>query len=148
MQTTLLRLLPLSLRRHATPARQRLAAQFVRFGTVGLAGLIVDTGTVYALRHALGLYAAGVLAYLAAATSNWALNRVWTFAGQGSGPAHHQWARFMIANLAGFVLNRGTYILFVTFLAAAAEQPVIATSAGAIAGLFVNFSLSRRLVFR
>jgi putative flippase GtrA len=30
----------------------------------------------------------------------------------------------------------------------AAAQPVIATSAGAVAGMFVNFSLSRRLVFR
>ena len=54
----------------------------------------------------------------------------------------------MITNLAGFVLNRGTYVLLVTFVAAAADQPVIATSAGAVAGLFVNFSLSRRLVFR
>jgi putative flippase GtrA len=39
-------------------------------------------------------------------------------------------------------------MLLVTFLAAAASQPVIATAAGAIAGMFVNFGLSRRLVFR
>jgi putative flippase GtrA len=30
----------------------------------------------------------------------------------------------------------------------AAEQPVIAIVAGSIAGMFVNFNLSRRLVFR
>jgi putative flippase GtrA len=45
-------------------------------------------------------------------------------------------------------LNRGTYALLVTFSTAAADQPVIATAAGAVAGLLVNFSLSRRLVFR
>jgi putative flippase GtrA len=144
MQTMLPRLLP----RSVSAARLLLAAQFIRFGAVGLAGLIIDTATVYGLRHTLGLYGAGMAAYLTAASGNWLLNRIWTFRGQGSGPAHRQWAMFMIANLAGFVLNRGTYALLVTFVAAAAAQPVIATSAGAIAGLFVNFNMSRRLVFR
>jgi putative flippase GtrA len=147
MQTTFYRLLPPSLRRAATPAQVILAIQFLRFGTVGLAGLIIDTATVYALRHLLGLYVAGVVAYLTSATGNWILNRAWTFRGQGSGPAHRQWVRFLIANLVGFVLNRGTYALLVTFVAAAADQPVIATAAGAVAGMGVNFVLSRKLVF-
>jgi putative flippase GtrA len=55
---------------------------------------------------------------------------------------------FMLTNLCGFVLNRGTYAVLVTFVPAAVRQPVIATASGAIAGMFVNFSLSRRLVFR
>lgn len=148
MRTQLLRLLPTSIRRSATPARVILAAQFVRFGLVGSVGFVIDTATVYALRYVLGLYGAGLAAYLTAATGNWLLNRIWVFRGQGSGPAHRQWARFMVANLAGFVLNRGTYAVLVTFIPAAAAQPVIATAAGAIAGMFVNFSLSRRMVFR
>jgi putative flippase GtrA len=148
MQTTLYCLLPRSWRRSATPARLIMAAQFIRFGVVGVTGLIVDTATVYGLRHALGLYGAGLVAYVTAASSNWLLNRIWTFRGQGSGPAHRQWARFMVTNLAGFVLNRGTYAALVTFMPAAAEQPIIAIAAGAIAGLLVNFNLSRRHVFR
>ncbi|HEY0185035.1 MAG TPA: GtrA family protein [Rhodopila sp.] len=148
MQTTLLRLLPAPLRRSATPERLVVAAQFMRFGVVGVVGLVIDTATVYALRHALGLYGAGLVAYLTSATGNWVLNRIWTFRGQGSGPAHRQWGMFMITNLAGFVLNRGTYVILVTFVAAAASQPVIATASGSLAGMFVNFSLSRRLVFR
>ena len=59
-----------------------------------------------------------------------------------------QWARFLAANFTGFLLNRGTYAVLVTFVAVAAREPVIATSAGAVAGMFVNFHLSRRLVFR
>lgn len=144
----LLRLLPPPLRRFATPPRLLVLAQFVRFGTVGVAGFVIDTGIVYGLRHQLGLYGAGVVAYIGAATGNWLLNRLWTFRGQGTGPAHRQWAMFMLTNLVGFVLNRGTYAILVTFVAAAADQPVIATAAGAAAGMFVNFSLSRRLVFR
>ncbi len=132
----------------ATPARVARLAQFVKFGSVGLIGLVMDTAAVYGLRGSLGLYGAGVVAYGVAASGNWLLNRIWTFRGQGAGPAHRQWARFLAANLVGFALNRGTYALLVTFVAAAAHQPVIATSAGAIAGMFVNFHLSRRMVFR
>ena len=124
-----------------------LVAQFLRFGVVGTCGFVVDTATVYALRGTFGLYGAGMVSYLLAATSNWALNRVWTFRGQGSGPAHRQWARFMLANLAGFVLNRGTYAALVTWVPLCASQPVFAVAAGSVAGMFVNFGLSRRVVF-
>jgi putative flippase GtrA len=148
MRTTIRRRLALSPRPSVTPVRLALIAQFARFGAVGLFGLVIDTATVYGLRGALGLYGAGLVAYATAATGNWALNRVWTFRGLGSGPAHRQWAMFMVVNLFGFVLNRGTYALLVTFVGAAAQQPVIATSAGAAAGMLVNFGLSRRLVFR
>src|SRR5579883_2318584 len=125
-----------------------LAAQFLRFGMVGLAGFGVDTGIVYALRHPIGLIAAGMASYVAAATVTWALNRAWTFRGRGSGPAHRQWALFLIANLAGFVLNRGAYVLLVSFVPLCAAQPVLATFSGALAGMGVNFGLSRTVVFR
>jgi putative flippase GtrA len=148
MQTTLHNLLPAPLRRSPTPNQLLILAQFMRFGTVGLIGLVIDTATVYGLRHSLGLYGAGLVAYVISATVNWMLNRAWTFRGQGSGSARRQWGMFMVTNLAGFVLNRGTYAILVTFVAAAAAQPVIATAAGSIAGMFVNFSLSRRVVFR
>lgn len=148
MQTMFLRLLPPPLQRAATPQRLLVLAQFLRFGTVGGIGFVIDTAIVYALRRPLGLYGAGVVAYIVVATANWLLNRMWTFRGQGSGLAHRQWAMFMLTNLVGFVLNRGTYALLITFVAAAADQPVIATAAGAVAGMFINFSLSRRLVFR
>lgn len=131
-----------------TPAQRAVFFQFLRFGVVGVAGFVIDTATVYGLRGSLGLYGAGAVAYVVAASGNWLLNRVWTFRGKGSGPAHHQWMKFMVANLFGFVLNRGTYAILVTFVAAAASQPVIATAAGAVAGMFLNFHLSRRVVFR
>jgi putative flippase GtrA len=138
----------LRLKRSVSQTQRLIIVQFLRFGTVGGIGFVVDTATVYGLRHILGLYGAGFIAYVIAATGNWGINRIWTFRGHGSGPAHRQWAMFMLTNLAGFVLNRGTYVLLITFVAAAARQPVIATAAGAVAGMFANFSLSRRVVFR
>ncbi len=125
-----------------------LGVQFAKFGIVGGIGFLFDTATVYALRHAIGIYAAGLVAYGVAATVTWALNRVWTFRDVGkAGRAHRQWLRFLGANLVGFTLNRGTFAVLVGFVPLCAEQPVLAVAAGAIAGMFVNFGLSRRLVF-
>jgi putative flippase GtrA len=151
MQALLLRLasqLPAPARRFATPTRIATLVQFVMFGTVGTVGFVVDTATVYALRHSLGLYGAGAVAYVAAATANWILNRIWTFRGQSSGSVHGQWLRFLAVNLLGFVLNRGTYAILVTFVPLCAEEPVYAVGAGAVAGMFLNFGLSRAMVFR
>jgi putative flippase GtrA len=151
MRAQLLRLmtqLPPQARRFATPARIVTLVQFLMFGTVGVVGFVADTATVYLLRYSLGLYGAGVVAYGVAATVTWILNRVWTFRGQGSGPAHRQWARFLRVNLAGFVLNRGTYAALITFVSICASEPVLAVGAGAIVGMFLNFSLSRTMVFR
>jgi len=125
-----------------------MLAQFLRFGTVGAFGFVVDTATVYATRGRLGLYGAGVLAFLVAASANWALNRVWTFRGLGTGALHRQWAMFLAANSLGFVLNRGAYFILVTVSVLCAANPVIAVAAGSITGMFANFTLSRRLVFR
>lgn len=135
------------------PERHRPAgAEFLRFGTVGVGGFCVDVACVYALRGALGLYGAGMVAYFVAASANWALNRVWTFRGRAGGAApsraHIQWLRFLAVNLVGFALNRGVYSLLVATEPLARAQPIIAVAAGAGAGFLVNFFLSRTLVFR
>jgi len=142
-------LLPGPLRAYASEARIRLLVQFAMFGMVGLIGFVIDTGTVYALRHAVGLYVAGLAAYLTAATGTWLCNRLWTFRHLARTDSWHvQWRRFLAANLGGFAINRGLYFVLVTFLAAAHREPVIATFAGALAGMTLNFNLSRKMVFR
>jgi putative flippase GtrA len=129
-------------------ARIGVMTQFLRFAVVGGVGFIVDTACVYALRGEFGLYGAGLIAWAVAVTANWLMNRLWTFRGQGGGPAHRQFLRYVAVNLVGFVLNRGAYALMVTFVAAAAAEPVLATAAGAVAGMFANYFLSRAMVFR
>jgi putative flippase GtrA len=136
------------MRQFATPARIVTLVQFLMFGAVGTIGFLADTATVYALRYSLGLYGAGAIAYGVAATVTWVLNRLWTFSGKGSGPAHRQWARFLWVNLGGFILNRGAYAALVSFVPLCAAEPVLAVGAGAIVGMFLNFSLSRTMVFR
>ena len=136
------------LSRALTTERLVLLRQFLRFGTVGAGGFIVDTTTVYSLRGWVGLYVAGAVAYLTAATFNWGANRIWTFRGRGSGPAHRQWALFLATNALGFVLNRGTYFVLITVSAFCYANPIVAIVAGTAMGMFLNFYLSRTVVFR
>jgi putative flippase GtrA len=138
---------PLS-RHLLAPERLRLLRQFVQFGLVGLIGFVADTATVYALRGPLGLYGAGLVSYVVAATVTWVFNRIWTFRGQGSGPWHHQWIRFLLATLLGAVLNRGTYFVMIAAWPVAAAYPVIAVFGGAVAGMFANFAMVRKFVYR
>ena len=88
------------------------------------------------------------MSFLIAAIANWAIHRAWTFRGLSTGRLHRQWVAFLATNALGFVLNRGAYAALVTFSAICAANPVLATAGGAVAGMGVNFMLSRRLVFR
>ncbi|WP_415427928.1 GtrA family protein [Acetobacter malorum] len=123
--------------------------RLLKFGTVGGLGLVWDSGTLYALRPFIGLTAATLVAYFVAATINWMLNRLWTF--KGAGQHDHpvlQWLRFLLANSLGFLLNRGTvYTLFYT-VPLCVTYPVLALAAGSLAGMFANFNLSQKMVFR
>ena len=130
-----------------TPAQRRLLAEFLRFGIVGASGFVVDTAVVYAVRGQLGLYGAGLVSYVVAATWTWAFNRIWTYRGQGEGPAWRQWLRWMGVNLSGFVCNRGLYAALIAFSVTCRAYPVLAVAAGSVAGMFANFALSRRFVF-
>lgn len=142
---------PPRLRTIATPERLRLLQQFMQFGTVGFAGFLVDTLVVYALRGAIGLYAAGMVSFVLAVTTTWAGNRAWTFAGtfagRGSGGMVRQWARYIAANSLGAVLNRGTFMLLVFFVPLCERYPVLAILAGVASGMGANFHMSRRVVF-
>ena len=129
--------------------RAAVAQEFLRFGVVGTIGFVVDSGVLYGMLWlGAGLYLGRAISYVAAATATWALNRAWTFRGRGGGPVHRQWALFVAVNLVGFALNYGTYAVMVASIPVVAAHPVLGVAAGSIAGMFTNFALSRRLVFR
>ena len=127
---------------------QALALEFLRFGSVGAVGYLVDTAVVYALKGLIGPGPAGMPSFIVAATVTWALNRAWTWRGRSSGSRLRQWAHFLAVSSPGLLLNRTAYEALVFFVPLCATHPFLATAAGTGAGMFVNFGLSRRLVFR
>jgi putative flippase GtrA len=128
----------------------RLAAQFGKFGMVGVAGLVVDTAVLYACLAlpGVGFYMARLPSFLAAATATWALNRAFTFKGARHEPLIRQWARFIAANALGGVIN---YVAYASCIASGEPftvHPVLAVAVGSLAGMLFNFTASKALVFR
>jgi putative flippase GtrA len=131
-----------------SPAQLLLLRQFGQFAVIGAFGFVWDTAIVYATAPFVGPYVAGVISFVIVGTINWLANRFWTYRGLGHDAMHRQLVRFLITNAVGFVLNRGTYFALIATQKLFHDHLILAIAAGAGAGMFVNFFLSRRLVFR
>ena len=127
---------------------RRNRKKFIAFGLVGVVGFVVNTGSVYGLRGFVGLYAAGILAWVIAATATWWLNRIWTFKVRDESGRFVQWLKFLAANAAGFALYFLVFSSLVTLSPFCARNPVVAIVAGAAVSLVLNYALSHKLVFR
>lgn len=124
--------------------------QLFSFACVGVAGLAADAFTLWLLLDFAGLdpYTGRLLSYVAAATVTWALNRHFTFRGQGRGGLLRQWFTFLIANLSGFAANYATYALCITFVPYLQSHHLLALVPASIIGLLFNFTASKKLVFK
>jgi putative flippase GtrA len=130
------------------PRRVLLAGEVLRFGVVGTVGFVVDAGVLtLAIAVGLGPWLGRAFSYLVAATTTFALNRVWTFRGAGRGGLVRQWALFLLVNLLGFACNYATYALLIALVPMVAAHPVLGVAAGSLAGMVGNFIMSRRYVF-
>ena len=132
---------------------QRLAAsRFLRFALVGAAGFAVNEAALalaLKLLH-LNAYAGGVFSFAVAVTFTWWGNRTLTFrdrAATGIGPMLKEWARFVVANGLGFLVNFALYAGLIALAPAPLNNPFLALAAGTIAGLAFNFAASSRVVF-
>ncbi|MBL6079821.1 GtrA family protein [Belnapia sp. T18] len=126
-----------------------MVGEFLRFGTVGVAGFLVDAGVLTAgIALGTGPWLGRLLSYLAAATTTFALNRAWTFrSSRQEGGLGRQWLLFLLVNVLGFLCNYGTYAALLAGVPLVAAHPVIGVAAGSVAGLAANFFMSRRFVF-
>lgn len=134
--------------RYLPQAQVELLEQFLKFGTIGAIGFVADTAVVYATAPFVGPYVAGVISYILVGTMNWLLNRVWTYRHIRHGAAHRQVLAFLATNAVGFVINRGTYFSLVASVPFCRQHLVVPLAAAAGTSMFINFFLSRRLVFR
>jgi putative flippase GtrA len=133
------------------PARLfRLGTEFFRFGLVGTGGFLIDSATLQAALHllGLGLYSGRVVSFAVAVTFTWYCNRRFTFRRHGGLSWRVEWPRFVLLMLPGAAVNYGVYAALITFVHLAAAHPTLAVAAGAISAMLLNFAVARRLVFR
>lgn len=86
--------------------QQEVFFKFVRFGVVGFSGLIVDFGITWISKEKLKVqkYLANAIGFTFAATSNYYLNRVWTFKSENPEIAI-EFSQFLLISLIGLAIN-------------------------------------------
>jgi putative flippase GtrA len=123
--------------------------KFIRFGIVGCLGFCVDVGVLYLMLYGFGFgrYLGRIVSYIAAASATWYFNAAITFPESRASNRTWEWARFVALNTFGGLVNYGIYAVYVKFQYHSVLAPAIAVAIGSLAGLLVNFSVSKQFVF-
>ncbi|NIF24183.1 MULTISPECIES: GtrA family protein [Pantoea] len=128
---------------------KQLLLEAFKFGVVGVVGFVVDTGVLYLLKGALGLYYARVISFICAVIATWLLNRAFTFAqAQVSQRRSKEFLLYFLFMCLGGVINIGCYMIVINYFSLAHSWPVIAVAVGSIAGMFSNFFMSRTFIYK
>lgn len=86
-----------------------LITKFVKFGLVGASGMVVHFAVLYFFREIVGLndLVANTIGFITAATTNYFLNRWWTFRSQEKQVAV-EYLKFILVSVIGLGINNGT----------------------------------------
>lgn len=86
--------------------------------------------------------------YWISATSNWFLNRIFTFKDAPDKPPVRQWLSYLLMALGSFVLNWGSYYILTTQFDFFIEYKTLALIAGVGVGMMFNFSVANWVIFK
>lgn len=80
--------------------------KFIKFCIVGGSGVIIDFGFTYLCkeRWKINKYISNSIGFIIAATSNYILNRIWTFSSQNQEIAKEYFS-FIIVSIVGLLIN-------------------------------------------
>lgn len=97
--------------------QEEVLIKFIKFGIVGFSGLIVDFGLTWISKEKLKVqkYIANAIGFSVAATSNYFLNRIWTFRSVNP-EIVLEYSQFVMVSLIGLVINTIILWLIVTRL--------------------------------
>jgi putative flippase GtrA len=89
-----------------TEINEALLFKFLKFGAVGMSGMAVDFGITFLCKEKIKInkYFANTLGFFSAASSNFILNRVWTF--QNNNPdIAGQYLNFLLFSIIGVLIS-------------------------------------------
>ncbi|MCU0947294.1 MAG: GtrA family protein [Porphyrobacter sp.] len=121
--------------------------ELLRFFTVTVLGVVIDLAIAFALHNALGvpLWLAAAVGFTLAASANYVIHQTWSFQ---SGPRNLSARRAgLYAMVALATLAVRVAIVAILDRALAGAYPLAILIAGAGGSFFVNFALSKFVVF-
>lgn len=124
--------------------------EFIKFSIVGCSGMLIDLLFTYIAKDIwlLPFYIARVIGPILALTNNFFLNRRFTFANARAGNMGWQYASFVIVCIVGFLVNWLISVRLYHTVPFFASHYLIASFAGILGGLTVNFLGSKFVAFR
>ncbi|PKP03944.1 MAG: glycosyl transferase family 2 [Bacteroidetes bacterium HGW-Bacteroidetes-9] len=89
--------------------------KFIKFGIVGFSGVFVDFGFTYICKEWLKIqkYVSNAIGFTIAASTNYYLNRVWTFHSNNPDVAV-EYGRFLFISAIGLLISTGVLYLLVS----------------------------------
>jgi putative flippase GtrA len=80
--------------------------KFLKFACVGVTGVVIDFGVTYLFKEVVKIpkYWANAIGFTIAATSNWFLNRIWTFSSHNP-QIGLEYLKFLVISLIGLGIN-------------------------------------------
>ena len=86
--------------------------KFLKFGVVGFSGVFIDFGITWLFKEKVKLnkYLSNTIGFICAATSNYFLNRIWTFQSENADVAT-EYGKFMLVSAIGLGINSLTLYL-------------------------------------
>jgi dolichol-phosphate mannosyltransferase len=135
---------------HHQSAAWREWKKVLKFGLVGLSGIVVNEGVLIYLKEFAGAsnYFAPVISIEISILNNFLWNDIWTFGAHRSEDGYNPWwyrlVSFQAISAVGSILNYGIYLLLTEMLGM--YYPV-AMLIGILAGFAWNFSVNRRVTW-
>jgi putative flippase GtrA len=122
------------------------------FATVGSIGFLIDAGVLLALTEyaAVNPFAARFVSFPVATIGTWALNRSFVFSTSATtlGQRAREYGRYFGIQTLGAATNMLVYFVALLAFPPLMRWPVVALALGAAVGLLVNYSGSKRWVFK
>ncbi len=122
--------------------------QISQFAFAGTVGYLADTFTLLLVYPWTGAYAGRFVSFSCAVLTTWLINRSLTFRHQRDGkPIHREFSLYFLSMLGGGAVNLLSYFLVVYLFTLPPSALPVAVAVGSLAGMLVNYSLSKRVVF-
>lgn len=125
-----------------------LLKQFLRFAMTGGLGTVTNLAIFYYLvdLRQMSPTLVSILAFVVAASQNFAINSLWTFQQRETKGLSARYLRFVSSSLLGLAINIG--VLNLVLLTLHPQLKTLGQLLGILAGLFANFIMSKRFVFK
>ena len=125
-------------------------AQFIKFAISGVIGFIVElcitiSLVIYILLNPI---LAKLISFPIAVLTTWAINRNFAFRQHSTVSLPKELLRYFQTTTAGAITNNSIYIGILFLLGEAPELIALATAAGAISGMLVNYFGAKNYVFK